>query len=98
MATKTKTPTRADLARKIMELEAQLAHRYYFNSAELHKAGTDHMMASGVLVQLHALGGRRLIDPMVIKDGLSDDTIAALQRDILRSYESAVALKPKGAA
>lgn len=94
-STKKKRDTRADLQRKVMELEAQLASTYYFASATLHKAGED-LMASGALVQIHALGGRPLICPVVIRDGLSDDTIEALQRDIARSYEAAVAFKPKG--
>lgn len=93
---KAKTKTRADLQRENAELRAQLAHVYHFADAEIHKAGTDRMMASGVLLQLHALGGRELINPVVIRDGLSADTIAALRRDFARSYETATAFKPKG--
>lgn len=97
MSTKKKTATRAELARQVKELSAQLAHVYHFASAELPKAGTDRMMASGVLLELTALGGRAIISPVVIRDGLSADTIAALQRDMLRSWEGAVMFKPKGA-
>lgn len=96
MNAKKKTKTRADLQREVMELKAQLAAMYHFASAELHKAGKG-LMGSGALLRLHALGGRELIVPVVIRDGLSDETIAALQRDIARSYASAVELKPKGA-
>ena len=91
-----KQKTRADLQREVKELTAQLASSYHFASATLDKAGTDKMMASGVLLQLHALGGRELIVPIVIRDGLSADTIAALQRDIARSYTLATQFKPKG--
>lgn len=91
---KTKTKTRADLQRENMELRAQLAHVYHFAGTEIHKAG-DRLMGSGVLLQLHALGGRELINPVVIRDGLSTDTIAALQRDFARSYEGAIVFKPK---
>lgn len=94
--TKTKTKTRADLQRENMELRAQLAHVYHFASAELHKAG-DCLMGSGVLVQLHALGGREIVNPVVIRDGLSPDTIEALRRDLVRSYQGATIFKPKGA-
>lgn len=93
---KKKTETRADLQRKVRELEGQLASTYHFASATLDKAGAA-MMASGVLVQLHALGGRELICPVVIRNGLSDDTIAALRRDMVRSYNEAIEFKPKGA-
>lgn len=90
-----KPVTKAELLRRNRELEAQLAHVYHFASATLDKAG-DCLKASGVLLQLHALGGREIIPPVVIRDGLSADTIAALRRDLVRSYESAVAFKPKG--
>ena len=91
---KKKVDTKADLQRKVTELTAQLAHTYHFADAELHKAG-DALMASGVLLTMHALGGRQLISPVVIRDGLSADTIAALRRDLVRSYEGAIMFKPK---
>lgn len=94
MKAKKPKPTRADLQRQTKELTAQLACSYHFASAELHKAG-DALKASGVLIELHALGGRQLINPVVIADGLSADTIAALRRDIARSYARAIELKPK---
>lgn len=93
---KPRAKTRAELQRENMELRAQLAHVYHTASVEIGKAGTEHMMASGVMLQLHALGGRELINPVVIRDGLSVDTIEALQRDIARSYVIAVQFKPKG--
>ena len=88
--------TRADLERKIVELNAQLAHVYHFVDAELHRAGSDALTASGVVVTLTALGGRKITEPFVVKNGLSDETIKALRRDIRRSYEDAVVFKPKG--
>lgn len=97
MTTKKKAKTRMELQQQIKELHAQLAHVYHFAYLELPKASTNHMMASGVLVQLHALGGRQLMTPVMIRDGLSADTIAALQRDIVRSYDLTVAFKPPGA-
>ena len=80
-----------------MELTAQLASTYHFASTQLPKAG-DALMGSGALLTLHALGGRELMCPVVVRDGLSAETIAALQRDIARSYEIAVMFKPKGPA
>lgn len=88
-----KPKTRAELQRKVLELEAQLASTYHFASATLDKAGD--LKGSGVLLQMHALGGKELITPVVIRDGLSTDTIAALRRDIARSYDAATAMKPK---
>lgn len=94
MNAKKKAKTRADLQREVMELTAQLSSACHFASVELSKAGTDRLMGSGVLLQMHALGGRRVICPVVIRDGLSADTIAALQRDIARSYDLSVMFKP----
>ena len=91
---KPKPQTKADLARRVIELEAQLASTYHFASQNLHKAGSP-LMGSGVLVTLTALGGRELICPVVIRDGLSDATIAALRADMVRSFELATAFKPK---
>lgn len=93
---KPKTPkkTRARLEREILELHAQLAHAYHFADATLHKAG--NLMASGCVVQLTAVGGADLIHPVMIKDGLSPETIEALRKDIERSYARAVEFKPKG--
>jgi len=89
-----KTQTKADLLRRILELEAQLASTYHFAGISLDKASKKHMMASGVLLQLNAIGGHQIIPPTVIKDGLSDDTIKAIKADLKESYDLAVAFKP----
>lgn len=88
--------TRQQLERQILELESQLAHRYAFAQSNIDKASTDKMMASGVLLQLTAIGGRELINPVVIKDGLSKATIEAIKADLHRSYELCVMHKTKG--
>lgn len=90
-----KRETRADLSRRIRELEAQLAYTYHIASSTLHKAGQDRMMASGVLLTLNALGGAEIIPPVVIRDGLSAETIAAIRADIARSFDLATQFKPK---
>jgi hypothetical protein len=78
-----------------MELKAQLSHVYAFADASIEKASTEHLRASGALIQITALGGREIIPPVVIKDGLSPETIACLRRDLVRSFELATAFKPK---
>lgn len=97
--TKIKKPklTKADLRRKLAETLAQLAHTYFFADTSITKASQDHLASSGVLITMHALGGREIIPPVVIKDGLSAETIAALRADLVRSYQGAVEFKPKGA-
>lgn len=94
---KPKKPTRKDLERQVLELKGQLACIYAQASRDIEKAGADHMTASGVLLQLTALGGREIIKPVVIRDGLSDETIEALKKDLARSYELATMQKPTAA-
>lgn len=88
--------TRQQLERQILELESQMAYRYQFAQLSIDKASTDKMMASGVLLQISAIGGRELINPVVIKDGLSKATIEAIKADLHRSYELCVMHKTKG--
>lgn len=88
-----KRKTRADLERENMELRAQLVYEYHFAVKELQKAD-DRLMGSGVILRLTALGGREIINPVLIRNGLSDETIAALKKDLCRSYADATVLRP----
>jgi hypothetical protein len=91
---KTKKQIIAAKDREILELKAQLAHVYHFAKSTIDKAGNKHMTGSGVLLQITALGGREIVLPVMIKDGLSEETINALKSDIVRSYELATLFKP----
>lgn len=93
----TKAQRIAELERKLMEAEAQQIHRYHFASCELEKFGINKMMGSGVILELSALGGKAVLTPVMISDGLSAETIAALKADLVRSYNKMVEFKPKGA-
>ena len=94
MTIKKPKPTRADLQRQIVELQAQLASTYHFADQGLDKAGQDKLMGSGVVITMHALGGREIIPPVCIRDGLSDKTISLLRDDLAASYKLAIAFKP----
>lgn len=89
-----KSSTRQELERKILELESQLVHRCHFASQSIDRAGTKNLMGSGVIISLVVLGGREIIEPLCIRDGLSDETITAIKADIARSYEIATMFKP----
>ena len=89
-----KAKTRAELEREVVELRAQLASRYHFAIRELPKASIDENMGSGVVIEITAVGGKSLVAPVLIRDGLSPETIAALQRDMARSYDAAMIFKP----
>ena len=93
----TKAQRIAELERKLKEAEAEQVYGYYLASTAIDRASTDHLAASGVILALTALGGREFFPPVLIRNGLSKETIEALKADFMRSYESAVELKPKGA-
>ena len=80
--------------REVLELSASLPITYHFSSSNLHRASVERLMGSGVVLQLTGIGGKELINPTMIKDGLSKETIDALLKDIARSYESATIFKP----
>lgn len=96
MKTKPVKLTRQQLERKLLEAESMAPFRYGFAHKDIGKASTDYLMASGVLLQLTVLGGREIISPVVIRDGLSADTIECLKRDIKRSSDQACELRVKG--
>lgn len=90
-----KKVTKSDLRRKITELESQLAHVYFFADVGLDKAGQKHFMASGIVMTLTGLGGREIIPPVCIKDGLSQETIDAIRADLRRSYDLSIIHVPR---
>jgi hypothetical protein len=79
-----------DLKRKNMELEAQLPFVYPAVDRALALAGRDKMIASGLLIQIHALGGREICRPFMLRDGLSEATIEALRDELKYSHEQTV--------
>lgn len=93
---KTKNQRIAELERKLKESLASQIHTYYFACDELDKFSTDKMMGSGVVLELSSLGGDLTVSPVVIVNGLSDETISALKADLVRSYNSKIEFKPKG--
>ena len=86
-----------DLERKLIESNAAQAHVYHFASSYLKKASTECLTGSGVILTLTALGGRVICEPVLIRNGLSLETVAALKADMVRSYQDAVVFKPAGA-
>jgi hypothetical protein len=54
---------------------------------DLGKLARIDFKASGVLITIKALNGTTLMEPVLISDGLSPETIKALQDDIKRTYD-----------
>lgn len=77
--------TRKQLKRQIIELKGSKIIAHTLASSTIKKASTDTLMGSGVLIQLTGIGGKEIINPVLIRDGLSNDTIEAIKRDIKRS-------------
>lgn len=94
MSQSKKRKSYADLERENKELRAQMPFALAFASRDLDKAG-DVLTASACIVTLTGLGGRQLVEPFAIRDGLSAATIAALRADIARTYALTTLLKPK---
>lgn len=86
----------ATAERKAGEYLAGQVHQYHAADHYLGSASIDKMMASGVILQLTALGGREIVQPVLIRDGLSNETIEAIRNDLRRSYLLAVSPKPQG--
>lgn len=87
----------AELEKKLLHSQACQLHTLHFASYALDKAGTDRFMGSGIILQMHGYNGKELFAPVCIKDGLSEDTIKALQADLARSYRTLTEFKPRGA-
>lgn len=97
----TKKITKAErikaLERQVVEAVAGQVHNYHFADRGLDKASTESLAASGVIITLTVLGGRELIPPTMLRDGLSHELIAALRTDFKRSYDLATKFKPRSA-
>jgi hypothetical protein len=49
-------------------------------------------MASGVIVTIQNLSGETIVGPFMVQDGLSAETIAAIQADIKATYDHRLAI------
>ena len=93
---KKQAETKDTLQRKLKEAIASQIHIYHFADLALNKLSTDNLAGSGVILELTVLGGRTGIEPTLIRDGLSKETIKAIQNDLKRSYDLAAMFKPRG--
>lgn len=84
----------AESKRRIYELEAQLAKRLGGAFDVLHNAGIEQNMGSGVILSITGIGGKSIVPPVMIRDGISKQSVTALQDDICRSFEIATMVSP----
>lgn len=88
-----KRPTYAELQRRVMELEAQHPAASRAALRDLPKAG-DSLHASAAVLTITALGGRVIVGPVAIRDGLSAQAIDALRADVNASLQKTLGLTP----
>ena len=93
----TKAQRIAELEEELEEAKAYHIYRHHFASKALDKFSTDKLMGSGVVLSLTLIGGKELFEPVMICNGLSKETIAALKADLVRSFNYATEMKPEGA-
>lgn len=94
---KTKAQRIATLEEELQEAKAHHIYRHHFASKALDRFSTDKLMGSGVVLSLTPVGGKELFEPVLICNGLSKETIAALKADLVRSFNYATEMKPEGA-
>ena len=85
--------TYKQLELKLAEALASSPTRYNIVYGNLKNANIDKLMGSGVLITVQGIGGKHIIDPVLIRDGLSSETVEAIKNDIKRSYDLSVLYK-----
>lgn len=81
----------ARLRKAFLQYQASDLHAYASAHHELQKLGKDRYLASGVIVTIQNLSGETKVGPVMISDGLSAESIAALMADVRASYDSRIA-------
>lgn len=83
----------AELERKLFERESQLPHKAFYLSNSLEEYV--ELKGAGVIVTFQQLGSESKAGPVLIRNGLSLETVRALQKDIRASWEESVMFEPK---
>lgn len=82
---------RRSLKREILEVKAQIPSRLHFAAIALKKL---NVAGSGVILEVTALGGESIVQPTMIHDGFSKETIDCMIEDMIKSHALATSLKP----
>lgn len=87
----------ARIKRLEMELEHARAcqvHTAHFAHRALDKLTIPKLTGSSVILTISKYHGEVVVGPVSIKNGLSDETIAAIKADLVRTYNEAIEFKP----
>ena len=93
-----KQQTIESLERKLYVSEASQLHCLHLASHALDKINKTKMHGSGVVLCIKSLSGVDIVSPVMIDNGLSSETIVALQKDIEAAFNYRTELKPKRSA
>ena len=84
-----------DVDKAIITQQAQQYSSYHFAYENIKRLDNDRLMGSGAIITITHLNGKACVDPVMIKDGLSVETIKAIQADLKRSQQSLDVFKIK---
>jgi hypothetical protein len=73
-----------ELRQRILVLEGSRPACLLQAERNIDGASMQKLMASGIVMRFEHLDGKPIIDPVVIPDGLSEETIGALKLDFKR--------------
>ena len=90
-----KQQTIETLERKLYVSDASQLHCLHFASLALDKINKTSFKGSGVVLCIKSLSGVDIVSPVMIDNGLSSETIVALQKDINSAFDYRTELKPK---
>lgn len=79
---------------KVCQHKSALIHTYHFSGNEMLTCNRDRMLGSGVILAIYDLSGKTRVSPVMLKDGLSNETINSLLNDMQYSFDNAVSYKP----
>lgn len=82
----------AELQRKLWLQNAQDVGTYSAAQNELHAMAKRDFTASGVIIQIQDLSGKKLLSPVMIADGLGGATLEQISRDIFESHQRRLAV------
>lgn len=79
----------------LSEAECSAIHRLHFASQYLLQLNTKKYLGSGVLIGgFYDLNGKQIIEPFMINNGFSNNTINSLLDDIQKTFDYKIELKP----
>lgn len=94
-----KKPIKRNIKKDLEHSLASSLHRLVQAYTDIRKTTKDRYMGSGILITIKNINQSNdtICEEFMIKDGLSDDTIKAIQNDIIYSFKNDVWLSQANA-